>query len=59
MSAEPNGTVPPQEQHPPGLTRNLLSIIGLAMAVVAGANIAFLVLLEALRPNPTSAFLLT
>lgn len=36
----------------PGLTRNLLSIIGLAMAVVAGANIAFLVFLEALRPNP-------
>ncbi len=36
----------------PGLTRNLVSIIGLAMAVVAGANIAFLVLLEALRPNP-------
>src|SRR5512146_2323022 len=52
MSAEPNETNLPQEQRPPGLTRNLVSIIGLAMAVVAGANIAFLVLLEAFRPNP-------
>ena len=52
MSPEPNEPVAPAEQAPPGLTRNLISIVGLALAVVAGANIAFLVLLEALRPNP-------
>lgn len=52
MNADENPSVPPQEPHSPSLTRNLVSIIGLAMAVVAAANIAFLVLLEAIRPNP-------
>ena len=51
MSAEENETAS-ADNRAPGLTRNLVSIIGLAMAVVAGANIAFLVLVEALRPNP-------
>jgi nitrate/TMAO reductase-like tetraheme cytochrome c subunit len=52
MSPEQNETVLPEEQHPPSLIRNLVSIIGLALAVVAAANIAFLVLLGAIRPNP-------
>ncbi|HLK31879.1 MAG TPA: NapC/NirT family cytochrome c [Terriglobales bacterium] len=52
MSAEQNESPAAPEQPQPTLTRNLVSIIGLAMAVVAAANIAFLVLLEALRPNP-------
>lgn len=51
MSTEENETVSPGNRAP-GLTRNLVSIIGLAVAVVAAANIAFLVLLEVLRPNP-------
>src|SRR5512146_3279390 len=52
MSADENRTVSPQDPRSASLTRNLVSIIGLALAVVAAANITFLVLLEAIRPNP-------
>jgi nitrate/TMAO reductase-like tetraheme cytochrome c subunit len=51
MSTEEN-EIASSGNRAPGLIRNLLSIVGLALAVVAAANITFLVFLEVIRPNP-------
>jgi hypothetical protein len=45
--------VPETEQPTPGLIKNLISLLGVAIALVAAANIAFLVFIDIMSEHPS------
>ena len=48
-----NDEVSPPSEPTPGLLRNLVSLVGIAIAIVAAANIAFLVFIDFMSAHPS------
>src|SRR4051812_7304912 len=50
---KPQGTPDPETGQTPGLIKNLISFLGIAISLVAAANIAFLVFIDFMSQHPS------